>query len=100
MTDTDQLRADLTRALQPHLPPEHVAPLADAVVESACEYLVLDGAASGLTAADWVFTALRTLPEPYRSLGGIAVAIEPLVRRWWRDRLVDAPKIVVVDERG
>lgn len=109
MPDTAQLASDLTHALQPLLPAEHVATSVQGVV-AALAYahdFELDAvrdkheAARAATVQDWALAAVRAaLPEPYRSLASVAAAVGPVVAKWWRERVVEASEITVLDERA
>lgn len=99
MTDTAALRAALTHALQPHLPPQHVANIAKAVVANAT---LLHGAGQCDDEAAFIGrSVLALLPEPYRSAAAIAEAIAPVVSRWWQERLVEieSGSVTVTDHR-
>jgi hypothetical protein len=92
------LRAALTRALQPHLPPEMVAVAVDGVLRIERQPVnMLSG-----TPATWAASQLRqALPEPYRSAAAIAEAIAPIVADYWQRRLVEveAGSVTVSEHR-
>lgn len=96
---TADLRAALTRALQPHLPPELVAVAVDEATERACQ-VVVEG--HDPDAERWARIAIAALPEPYRSAAAIAEAIAPIVADWWARRVVEveAGSVTVSEHRG
>jgi len=95
---TSDLRAALTHALQPLLPPGRVAGAVDTATR-----LVEQHAAAEVqwSASDIVRVVQGALPEPYRSAAEIAEAIAPLVSAWWRDRVVEvsAGSVTVTEHR-
>lgn len=95
--DPAELRAALTRALQPHLPParlafdaERLARLAEAAIGR-----------HGFAQAEVASLLVAALPEPYRSLAAIAEAIAPVVADYWQRRLVEieAGSVVIREHR-
>lgn len=92
---TSDLRAALTHALQPLLPPEHVAHTVDRLVNCAVE------GERVMPVGTAVQIGLRFLPEPYKSAAEIAEAIAPLVSAWWQSRVVEvqAGSITVTEHR-
>ena len=95
MPDTAQLRAALTHALAPHLPPELVSQAVEAAIALAPTHASNDFDAFAVVGA-----ARAALPEPYASAAGLATIVLPIVRRWWRERVLEASEITVIDERA
>lgn len=91
---TDDLRSALTRALQPHLPPELVPSAAHAGVAAS---------ERGKASPNRIIAAIVvSLPQPYRTAAEIACAIVPVVDAWWASRVVEvqAVSVKVTEHRG
>lgn len=98
-----ELREALARAMQPHLPPQHVAKLADGLAAKAAQvsFTPQGNAHAGTVASALAETFTAMLPEPYRSMASIAESLAPVVAQWWTKERppVLLGDVTVLDER-
>lgn len=97
--DTAQLGADLAHALMAHLPAQDVAPAVQAALRAAA-----DPRNAGLSPADLSAVAAKAvasiLPPPYNVAITVAVEVGKRVLAWAESRPIQAPGMIVRDERS
>ncbi len=101
MTDTaDALRSEVTRRLAPYLP----AHLTTAAADSAATWAdrIPTGTDAQTAAAIVRSAVVSVLPEPYRSLAIVGLAVGEAAAAWWAGRVVEvqAQTATVTDHRG